>query len=284
MSSMTPMTAELRPRYIAAGWTPSGTAPGIEFWDSPDGYLTSFRSEAYGAGASDRADRAFRSRISERFARYKTATSADWQIPDHWPRDQRRHAEQARRSMGGWLRPHIGHERPGTIALAGDPGSGKTMMAVAMLRALVMAGETSWEAWGVGEYMAARRASMFDDSYTGPDPFEACVNARVLLLDDLGAHSRTAWETEQLFALVDRRYKRHSAGVLMLTTNAGAVGDAGFWRSLLSEKSEAGPVVARLASRLAEGAVVVPFGHRYGAEWVPLPDWRRRARVAEAAE
>ena len=161
-----------------------------------------------------------------------------------------------------------------TLALAGAAGCGKTHVAVGTLRRLaIRGGVSSWQAWTVAELLSAHKAT-FDDRETR-NPLPDCVEARVLLLDDLGAHGRTAWAAETLLGLIDARYRTNPDGVLILTTNAGALGTAGFWASLLGEEKKAGPVVARLASRLSEGALLVPFGRVEGGTFTPLRDERK---------
>jgi len=109
------------------------------------------------------------------------------------------------------------------------------------------------------------------------DPLVDCRVADVLLLDDLGAQKTTAAAAELLYGLINARYQ-DGRGLMIVTTNAGAVGRGGFWQSLFTADEDAAALLARVSSRLEEQAVLVPFGEVSSGGFKALPDWRRGGR------
>jgi hypothetical protein len=154
-------------------------------------------------------------------------------------------------------------------------------MAIGALRRLVMLGARApvggprwsaptWDAWQVEAMIRAHRATYQDRDAVDPMPMAERV--RALFLDDLGAHKRTTAAADSLLSLIDQRYANNPGELKIITTNAGVGAD--FWGGLLSEDSRAEPVVARLASRLKEGALLVPFGVVSGGSFTALRDER----------
>lgn len=130
------------------------------------------------------------------------------------------------------------------LMLAGEKGTGKTMLACAILR-------RAWERHGVrGQFwpiieLLDRYRRTADEARaveTLDDVDEALRRVELLVLDDLGAHRSTDFAEERLFALIDWRYREGQP--LVVTSNA----------SLLE-------LAPRVRSRLADAAVsvVVPF-------------------------
>jgi len=229
---------------------------------------------------------AFERKIGESFRKFSGSRIQDWRIPPGVDAATKRAMQRVSSDVRDWASywqtaaGQAADDRTGalsrhqTLVLAGAPGCGKTHLAIASLRRIAVGGGvSSWQAWTVADLLATIKAR-FDDQRL-PDPVPACVSSRVLVLDDLGAHSRTPWAAEALLGIVDARYRNNPNGVMILTTNAGALGDASFWQSLLSERREAEPVVQRLASRLAEGALLVPFGSVRDGQFTPLRDERQ---------
>lgn len=106
-----------------------------------------------------------------------------------------------------------------SIVLAGEPGTGKTWTAYAILRAAVL------EA-------ARRRVRVTYRAVTHPDlnqmlrpatdgsherALDVYMDADLLILDDLGAGKQTEWTIDNLLRLVDHRWKESLATVY--TTN-----------------------------------------------------------------
>lgn len=118
-----------------------------------------------------------------------------------------------------WIRQHLAD--PGehsTLVISGDTGTGKTHNAIAALRAIVTGRpELAWASTthaDLGDELRPRR----DDSHEGA--LDQYLDAGLLVLDDLGAGMTTAWTTDCVQRLVDRRWTRRMPTIY--TTNLGA--------------------------------------------------------------
>jgi DNA replication protein DnaC len=102
--------------------------------------------------------------------------------------------------------------------LQGDPGTGKTTLAMLISRAAIDAGRTV-AIYSLPGLLARIRRTF--DAETGEDTyftfFNRLVGVDLLHLDDLGAESRSEWVLEQLYAIVDRRYSDQRS--IVVTTN-----------------------------------------------------------------
>jgi DNA replication protein DnaC len=103
---------------------------------------------------------------------------------------------------------------PLALVLAGDPGTGKTHLASAIVNALLAHGRAPLY-WVAPDLLDWLRAG-YDDG-DARARFEAARDADVLVLDDLGVEHATAWSDAVLLALVDRRLGDGLATVI--TTN-----------------------------------------------------------------
>ena len=143
-------------------------------------------------------------------------------------------------------------ENPADIVLTGVPGTGKTHLAVAILRELVegkkIKNEMDARFIPVPELLAEIRASYRDG---GPDEREIIDNySRLpfLVLDDLGAEKTTEWSITTLYLIIDRRYRNMRPTII--TTN-------------LSLEQIAKALSERISSRLASGKVLLLTGQDY---------------------
>ncbi|MEP6536312.1 MAG: ATP-binding protein [Bryobacteraceae bacterium] len=107
-------------------------------------------------------------------------------------------------------------DKPGLL-LVGDPGTGKTHLAVAALRALIAKGFE-------GAFFDYQ--NLFEQIKAGYDPssgssnkeaYRSALDTEILLLDDLGAHRVTDWVEDTVTSIITYRCNHRKA--LIATTN-----------------------------------------------------------------
>ncbi len=109
-------------------------------------------------------------------------------------------------------------EKPeGWLTLIGASGCGKTHIAAAVANRIVERGEPALFVV-VPDLLDHLRASYAPGAEVGYDQlFEQVRNAPVLILDDLGTQSATAWAQEKLFQLINHRFNTRLPTIV--TTN-----------------------------------------------------------------
>ncbi len=91
----------------------------------------------------------------------------------------------------------------GWLVFTGPTGSGKTHLAAAVAHRWRDAGRQVVFSF-VPDLLDALRAAVHDDA--APDTIEAVRRCALLVLDDLGLHTATAWAQEKLFQVLNYRY------------------------------------------------------------------------------
>lgn len=155
------------------------------------------------------------------------------------------------RSAHAWAQSFTPSEQG--LMLRGSPGSGKTHIAVAILRAVLDRGYSGIY-WNFSDLLERIRNTFGGGSDTTQEELLGPMESLdLLVLDDVGAESTSDWVRDRLYLIINRRYE--AARPLVITTNC-------------SEAELAARVGPRTASRLYEicAESFPPF---------PKEDWRQ---------
>lgn len=103
--------------------------------------------------------------------------------------------------------------------LFGENGRGKSHLAMALCKMNIACG-VSCQFWNVSTLLDAMRSEFGSSGEPNGTLFRTCVEADILVLDDLGKDggvNSSLWGANQLYRLIDRRYE--DGKVLIITTN-----------------------------------------------------------------
>lgn len=142
--------------------------------------------------------------------------------------------------------------RSNGLLFIGVTGSGKTHVAVAILRAVIERGFSGLFCNVVNLLQELRDSFDPDAPQSGFEIMEPVLAVNLLVLDDLGAEAPTGWVRDRLYQIINRRYEENRP--IIVTTNVESLEDL---------ERQVGP---RITSRLCEMCQRIEFPNR---------DWRR---------
>ncbi|MGI8905765.1 MAG: ATP-binding protein [Candidatus Sumerlaeaceae bacterium] len=136
-------------------------------------------------------------------------------------------------------------DHPGKgLLMTGKEGTGKTHVAIAILREVIEKGYTGLY-WNVPELFLELRRRMDEKSEEKEgELFDHAKRVDLLVLDDLGAERTSEYVLDRLYVLINGRYQNDTATII--TTN----------RTIPELKTQIGP---RITSRICEMCMSIEF-------------------------
>ena len=146
---------------------------------------------------------------------YRNASLDNFALPSDNP-IARNALGSALLQVRSFVREYPSTDRPGLLFI-GEPGTGKTHLAVAALRALIGRGfEGTFFDY---QNLLDRIRSGFDKASESIDreAYRSALEAEILLLDDLGAHRVSDWVEDTVTSIIT--YRCNNRKTLIATTN-----------------------------------------------------------------
>jgi DNA replication protein DnaC len=202
-------------------------------------------------------------RSSQIPARYLECSTANFQLAWQTNRQKKWYLEKAREAtqtfVDTWPRVDKG------LLFIGDTGTGKTHLAVAALRELIVTKNVQGLYVNFTELVQALQMSFDGGNHTREEIITPVIEAELLVLDELGAAKPTPWVMDLLYYVINARYMQRR--ITICTSNRrDSTDDAGEDGMLRAEESLADRISAPVRSRLYEMCQVVDiWGDDYRA-------------------